>query len=171
MDIERLKATRRAALARVASVKHQEELKKEAQRKADEENRRRRAEVAATATVLQAVVSARASRVAAEDRQRNIDRELALQEEARVKQGRVRAVLAHDAANASERERRLRGETKRRIRREQRKRELAMKREVDELLEKIRLHEGKQRHVARPTPPVIQPARSSFSISGSAVSV
>lgn len=151
------------------SVKQQEACRRESQsKKLDEERRRRDAEATAKATALQATIFARAAKAAEANRQRKLEQDLGLQEEARLKRERVAAVLNYDQANVSEREKRVRNETCRRIRREERRRELALRREEDERLEKIRLHEERQRLVARCTP-AAKSARSFFSVSDPAV--
>ncbi|CAM9916221.1 unnamed protein product [Scytosiphon promiscuus] len=157
-DIERLKASRRAALARVASAKQKEDEKREAKAKSDEERRKREPEAAKRADALRSVAAARAGAVAAEKRERERKSAVLRQAEAEAKRERVAAVLA--------------------IRREERRRELALQRQEDERAEKMRLHEvgGKYEcatavaaNLSASTllPPAVQSARSFFSISGS----
>lgn len=175
---EQLKASRRAALARVASQKQKAEARRQQEEvKSDEDRRKREAEAAKRADALRSVAAARASAAAAEKRQRERERELARSAEAEAKRERVEAVLAYDEARADEREKQVRNETYARIRREERRRELALRRQEDERAEKMRLYEGGGRYNAGASstpasvpPPAVQSARSFFSITGSAVS-
>lgn len=148
------------------SVKKQEACRRESQsKKIDEERRRKDAETIAKTTALQATAFARAAKAAEANRQRKLELDLGRQEKARLKRERVEAVLNHDQSNVSEREKRVRNETCRRIRREERRQELALRREEDERLEKIRLHEERQRLAARCTFPAAKSARSFSSVS------
>ncbi|CAM9631154.1 unnamed protein product, partial [Hapterophycus canaliculatus] len=176
-DIERLKASRRAALARVASAKQKETEKREANEKAEEERRKREPAATKRADALRSVAAARAGAVAAEKRQQERKMALVRQVEEEAKRERVAAVLAYNEAEADEREKQVRNETHVRIRREERRRELALRRQEDERAEMMRLHEvgGKYQSAAAvaasiyaSTPPPVQSARSFFSISGSA---
>lgn len=176
-DIERLKASRRAALARVASQKQQAEAKKQhAQAKTEEVRRKREAEAAKRADALRSAAAARSSSVAAENRQRKRELELTRQAEVEATRERVAAVLAYDETQADERERQVRNETYARIRREEKRRELALQRQEDERAERMRLYECGEKYICSSTtpsfvpPPAVQSARSFFSITGSTVS-
>ena len=178
---EQLKASRRAALARVASQKRKAEARRrQREAKSEEDRREREAEATKRAEALRSVAAARASAAAAEKRQRERELELARLAEAEARRERVEAVLAYDEARADLREKQVRDETYARIRREERRRELAQQRQEDERAEKMRLYEGGQRYnntgasggiiPASVPPPAVQSARSFFSITGSAVS-
>lgn len=176
-DIERLKASRRAALARVASQKQKAEAEKNiAEAKSEEVRQKREAEAAKRADALRSAAAARGSSVAAEKRQRERELELARQAEAEATRERVAAVLAYDETQADERERQVRNETYARIRREERRRELSLQRQEDERAERMRLHECGEKHKSAFStpgfvpPPAVQSARSFFSITGSTVS-
>ena len=169
-EIQHFKASRRAALARVASQKQKELARKHnAECSAEEERRQKDAEVALRADELRSVAVARAGSVAAQKRHREREVELSRRAEARAKRERVAAVLAYDETQADEHEIRMRRETARRIHREGRRRELALQRQEDERMERMRLYEGGGRYDIAPVAPVVETARSFFSISGSAV--
>lgn len=176
---EQLKASRRAALARVATQKQKAETRRQQQEaKSEEDTRKRGAEAAKRADALRSVAAARASAVAADKRQRERELELTRLAEAEAKRERVEAVLAYDEARADEREKQVRNETYGRIRREERRRELTLQRQEDERAEKMRLYEGGEKYnigassiLAPVPPPAVQSARSFFSITGSSSAV
>lgn len=118
---------------------------------------------------LRSVAVARAGSVAAQKRHRKREVERSRRAEARAKRERVAAVLAYDETQADEHEIRMRRETARRIQRERRCRQLALQRQEDERMERMRLYEGGRRYDIAPVAPAVQTARSFFSISGSAV--
>lgn len=187
-DLERLHASRRAALARVTAQKQKVVSKRQrAERDATEEKRRRDAEACAREDASRAAAVARAEVAAAEKRQRHREAEMVRQTEMNVKRERVAAVLAYDERKADEKEKRVRNDTYRRIQREEKRRELVLQRQEDERMEKIRLHEAGQRYaastagvgvgafradsVANPArTPAARSARSFFSVAGSTVS-
>ncbi|CAM9248345.1 unnamed protein product [Ectocarpus fasciculatus] len=175
-DVERLKASRRAALARAASqIQRAKSQKQEAETRSEGERQKREAEAAQKAHALRSAAAARGSIVAAEKKQRERQLELVRQAEAEAKRERVAAVLAYDEAQADERERRVRNETYARIRREERRRELALQRQEDERVEMTRIYEAGERYkgaspVATMIPdsvPPVHSARSFFSITDS----
>ncbi len=176
--MERVKASRRAAVARLASQRKKAEAqRRKTEEEAREASRRREAEAAKAAEALRLAAAARGRTVAAETRQRERELKLARQAEAEARRERLEAVLAYDEARADEREKRVRSETCARIRRGERRRELALQREEEERAEKMRLYEGGNRYgsalgtpVSAPPPPAVQSARSFFSVTGSAVS-
>ncbi|CAM9624322.1 unnamed protein product [Ectocarpus sp. 12 AP-2014] len=176
-DIEQLKASRRAALARAASqIQKAKSQKQEAEARSEGERQKRQAEAARKAHALRSAAAARGSIVAAEKKQRERQLELVRQAEAEAKRERVAAVLAYDEAQADERERRVRNETYARIRREERRRELALQRQEDERVEMMRMYEAGERYKGTspvatmiPAPvPAVHSARSFFSITDSA---
>ncbi|CBN76751.1 hypothetical protein Esi_0000_0565 [Ectocarpus siliculosus] len=176
-DIERLKASRRAALARAASqIQKAKSQKQEAEARSEGERQTREAEAARKAHALRSAAAARGSIVAAEKKQRERQLGLVRQAEAEAKRERVAAVLAYDEAQADERERRVRNETYARIRREERRRELALQRQEDERVEMMRMYEAGERYkgtspvaTVLPAPvPAVHSARSFFSITDSA---
>lgn len=178
-DIERLKASRRVALERAASqIQKAKSQKQEAEARSEGERQKREAEAARKAHALRSAAAARGSIVAAEKKQRERQLELVRQAEAEAKRERVAAVLAYDEAQADERERRVRNETYARIRREERRRELALQRQEDERVEMMRMYEAGERYKGAspvatmiPAPvPAVHSARSFFSITDSAVS-
>lgn len=178
---EQLKASRRAALARVASQKQEAEARRrQKEAKSEEDRRKRETEAAERADALRSVAAARACAAAAEKRRRERELELTRLAEAEAKRERVEAVLAYDEALADLREKQVRNETYARIRRGERRRELASQRQEDERAEKMRLYEGGERYnnigassippASSVPPPAVQSARSFFSITGSVVS-
>lgn len=169
--MQRLKASRRAALARVAVIKQKEaSLKQESTRNIEQQRRQKENDAVLKVDASRAAAVARAGRVAAGKRQRERELDLARQAEARAKQERVAAVLAYDEAKADEREKQVRNETYRRIQRKERHRELALQQEEDERMDRMRLYEGGEGHAVPPFPPAVQSARSFFSIEGPVVS-
>lgn len=173
-EIQHFKASRRAALARVASQKKKElARKKQAERDAQEERRKREAEVAARTDELRSVAMARAESVAAQKRHREREVEMFRRAEVRAKRERVAAVLAYDETKADEHEKRMRKETSYRIQREKRRRQLALQQQEDERMERMRLYERGGRYDVAPVAPpaAVQTARSFFSVSGSVVRV
>lgn len=170
-EVGKFKASRQAALARVASLKQKEGAqKREAERKAEKERQETKAESAARATALRAVTSTRVKKAATVNRQREREAELIRRDEERAKRERIAAVLAYDEAKADERERQVRSETYHRIRREERRRELSLQCQEEERMERMRLHEAGERYVDPPVAPAVQLARSFFSVAGSTVS-
>lgn len=178
-DVERLKASRRAAITRVAYRKQQEKAQKhEVERAAMEEAKRREAELASKADAIRAVAAVRAANAVAENMRKERQLENTREEEARAKREKVAAVLARKDSEVLERERQVRNETIRRIRREEKRRELERQREEDEQIERRRLYEAGERAaaaapaglggLARPPmslpQPVVQSARSFFSV-------
>lgn len=163
----------------MASQKQKAEARLQREEARSEADRlKREAEAAGRANALRSTAAARASAVAAEKRRQERELELTRLAEAEAKRERVEAVLAYDEARADEREKRVRNETCARIRREERRRELALQRQEEERAEKMRLHEGGGERYSIGTssipdsvpPPAVQSARSFFSIAGSAVS-
>eukprot|EP00752_Nemacystus_decipiens_P007290 g6523.t1 len=175
---EQLKASRRAALARVASQKKKAEARRrQEEAMSDDDTRKKEAEAAERVDASRSVAAARAGAAAAEKRQQERERELTRLAEAEARRERVEAVLAYDETRADLRERQVRNETYARIRREERRREKALRRQEDERAEIIRLREGRERYniggasgiiPASVPPPAVQSARSFFSITGSA---
>lgn len=178
-EIERLKASRRAALARVAHKKQQKEAQQqEVERTAMEETMRKEAEVASKADALRAAAAARAATAAAEKWKKERELENLREAEAHAKRERVAAVLARKDSEVVERERQVRNETIRRIRREEWRRELERQRQEDERVERVRLYEaGERAGAAAPAglaglagpplslpQPAVQSARSFFSV-------
>lgn len=178
----RLKASRRAALARITLINHQKEAqKKEADRIAEETVRKREAKAVATADTLRAAAVARAAIAAAEKRVEARKLQEAKETEVRARQERVAAVLSRKDSDVVDRERQVRRETYLRIKREERRRELESQRQEDERMEMIRLYEAGERYAApasyhepsqstRPAggamaqQPAVQSARSFFSV-------
>lgn len=170
VEKQRLKASRRVALARVTSQKQKEVLlKQQIEQKKEEDRHRREAETVAKMSTFRAAAVARAASVSSETRQRERELELIRQAETSVKRERVAAVLAYDETKADKRENIMRKETCRRIQREERRRKLEQQQHEDERMEKMMLYEGKNRLATSPVPPAVQSARSFFSISGSTV--
>lgn len=143
VEIERLKASRRAALARVSHRKQQQDAQNQEFKQAlMEEGKRKEADVMAKVDAQRAAAVARAAKVAAQNMLREQELENEREAEARLKRERVAAVLARKDADVVERERQIRHETFKRIRLEERRRDRQRQREVDEREERIRLYEA-----------------------------
>ncbi|CAM9218109.1 unnamed protein product [Sphacelaria rigidula] len=143
MEIERLKASRRAALVRVSHRKQQQDAQNQEFKQAlMEEGKRKEADVMAKVDAQRAAAVARAAKVAAQNMLREQELENEREAEARLKRERVAAVLARKDADVVERERQIRHETFKRIRLEERRRDRQRQREVDEREERIRLYEA-----------------------------
>lgn len=163
-EVDRLEASRRAAQARVASVRHLEAARKERMHLTEQQcMRQKEAEARAKASALRSAAVARAVMAATYMRRREQELQEITEAEAHAKRERVAGVLAPKDSEVLDRERQLRVETYRRIRQQERRKEAAQKHQE----EMIRQDEVRR---TIPAPSTIHSARSCFSITGSTVS-
>lgn len=146
--------------------RHEAARRLDARRAEEEEARRKEAEARAKARASRSTAVARAEAVAADMRHRARLLQEARDVEAQAKRERIAAVAARKDAEALERERRVRADTYRRIRREERRRELEQRRRDNEQADKLRQYETRKFFAA---PSASRTARSFFSLADTTV--
>lgn len=167
-EIERLKASRRAALARIAFQRQQETSRREElERTEREQEQQRRAETRARASTMRCTAVSRAAMAAAEIRRRERERLDAQETQTAGKMERLAALMTTKDEEILDRERRVRTETCLRIRRERIRRELAERQRNEEQAERLRRYEARRYSVS--VPPAPESCRSFFPMTEEAV--